>query len=238
MPTVSYMRPQQGFRPATNPRGAMGAAKRRGMGAINTFSGCVQAYDADGNPVACNDPSAAVWMDVNGNAVAPGTPVAAAIPTGAILTYTGQWQTTSTKSANDIIQAVIAGVRANGLSVANFATTAGILANTKLVGFAESGQTFTVTLQLQVTGPGFAQAADAGLIVDHLVYAASGMMPLSSNTIAGGSAVSPVSSTTSILASIVGNSAQQSGAASGSWGPAITTIATVVVVGWLAWKLL
>lgn len=105
-----------------------------------------------------------------------------AAPNGSVLTYRGQWQTTNTKSAQDILNAVIAALPGDGFSVTNVQSSAGLLANTELFGIAEGGQQFTVTLQLLVNGPGFAQAQDAGSIVDHEVYAASGVMPLSSAT--------------------------------------------------------
>ena len=60
---------QQGFGPASRRIGVRGLAR---MGDSLTFSTCVQGYDANSNPVACNDPSAVVWMDANGNAVPAG----------------------------------------------------------------------------------------------------------------------------------------------------------------------
>jgi len=105
-----------------------------------------------------------------------------AVPQGGYLNYRGQWTTTSSRSAQDIVQAVIAALQGDGLHVTNYSTSAGLIANTELLGVAEAGISFTVNLQLQVLGPGFAQASDAGSIVDHEVYAASGLMPTSSST--------------------------------------------------------
>lgn len=209
MPRVGYAMPQQGFRPRTNPLGALAGLGLLGLGADNTFSGCVQGYDAQSNPVACNDPSAVVWMDANGNAVPAGTPAAGSaapgVPTGSTLTYTGQWQTTITRNADDIVQAVIGGLPANGIGVINFASTAGMIAQTKVLGVAESGVNFVVTLQLQVTGSGFAQPSDIGAIVNHLVYSASGKMPLSSNVVVGGTPVSPVQPSQSSIFNLFGS---------------------------------
>ena len=58
---------QQGFGPASRRIGVRGLAR---MGDNLTFSTCVQGYDANSNPVPCNDPSAVIWMDENGNAMA------------------------------------------------------------------------------------------------------------------------------------------------------------------------
>jgi len=215
MPRVAYAVPQQGFRPRTNPLGALG---RFGMGSqamplsLAADPNCAEGmpYDVNGDLCPGADPNCANLMpyDVNGNpcpgtSLAPsavtlpwtsaGTPAptsGAPTPAGITsLTYTGTWQTTTTKSANDIIQSVLSALPASGLGVINFATSAGVLANTKLVGFAEAGQQFTVTIQMQATNGGFAKASDAGSIVNHLVYAASGQMPLSSNTVGGATPV-------------------------------------------------
>jgi hypothetical protein len=113
-------------------------------------------------------------------------------PTGSYLTYAATWTTSSTKTASDILQAVIAALPHDGLAVVSSSTTAGILANTKLI-FAEAGQSFGVTLQLRVTGPGFAYPTDAASMVNHEVYAASGLLPLASNIVGGGGSGSPAS---------------------------------------------
>lgn len=214
MPTVHYARVQQGYRPFTNPRPLAGlrGLGEVGMGDPNCSAG--MPYDMNGDLCPGVDPNCAVDMpyDVHGNPC-PGTPVQpsgtgappspspvvtaplptgpsappALAPQGSYLNYQGTWTTSTTKSANDILQAVIASLPSQGLRVVNSSTTAGLLANTKLIGLAEAGQSFNVTLQLQVTGPGFAQAGDAGSIVDHYVYATTGMMPTASYTsVAGG----------------------------------------------------
>lgn len=193
MPTVRYSIPQQGFRPKTNPLGALNAYGRRsrlrGLGATDPNCAAGMPYDVNGNLCAGVDPNCAQLMpyDVNGNPCpGPGaSPSVNQAPTGSYLTYQGNWTTTSTKTANDILQAVIGLLPTNGLSVVSSSTTAGVLANTKLI-FAEAGQSFGVTLQLRVSGPGFAQTGDAASIVNHAVYVATGLMPTASN-ISGGS---------------------------------------------------
>ena len=81
MPRVAFAMPMQGFRPRTNPLGALGRLGLRGLGDANTFSGCVSAVDAQGNSVSCGDPSAAVWFDANMNSAPPGTVPVAPSPT-------------------------------------------------------------------------------------------------------------------------------------------------------------
>ena len=193
MPTVGYTHEQQGFRQYANPRPY---AHLKGLGRLsdgNTFGTCVQAYDANGNSVACDDSSAVIWMDANGNTVpaptaaaaatltpsAPSAPAASAAaagaPTGAYLTYQGTWTVTFTQSANDIISKVGAALAAFGLKLTNSNSTVGALASAGL-------STFTVQLQLLVTGPGFAQPGDAGSFVDHAFYTVTGKMPVASST--------------------------------------------------------
>lgn len=144
--------------------------------------------DQSQNQVPCNSPEC-TYGDCVPSTPAPssssGAPSAspAGVPTGTYLSYTGHWQTTVTKSSNDLIQAVISALAAQGLQVTNFNTTAGLLAATKFIGFAEAGQDFNVTIQLLVNGPGFAKASDAASIVDHAFYVASGKMPLSSSVV-------------------------------------------------------
>jgi len=188
MPTVHYILPEQGWRPYTNPRPLSGLHGRLGglgrLGDSNTFSGCVQAYDSQSNPVACGDPSAAVWVDANGNAVPAGTgtgtgaaaqPTAGA-PTGSYLTYKGTWAVTLTQSADTIISKVRAALAESGLQVTNVNAQVGVAASAGLTSFA-------VSLQLLVTGSGFAQPSDAGSIVDHAYYSVTGKMPVSSSTV-------------------------------------------------------
>lgn len=178
---VGYAIPVQGFRPETHPGRAAGLLGLRGMGDSNTFSGCVQAYDANGNPVSCSDSSAAVWLDANGNAAPAGTIAAGATtpaagpagaPTGSLLLYQGQFQVTPTLNVNTIISRVNAAVRAYGLQVTNSQTDGGALT----IG------NFNVMLTLQVTGAGFNQPSDAGSIVDHAYYTVTGHMPVFSST--------------------------------------------------------
>lgn len=112
-----------------------------------------------------------------------GTGALGDVPTGSILTYRGQWQTSATMSASNILQAVAAALAADGLPVQQMQSDAGVLANTKFVGVAEQGVKFNVTLQIQVQGPGFSQPNDAAAIVNHEVYVATGLMPLASSIV-------------------------------------------------------
>jgi len=158
MPRVSYMIPQQGFRPKTNPVTAL--AGLRGIGVRGVGLG------------ALGD---------------------AAVPTGSFLKYQGQWTTTQNLSASDILQAVTSALASDGLPVVQASNDAGAQAFV----FGAFGVTFNVTLVLQVTGPGFAQGSDAGSIVNHEVYAATGVMPLSSSVVVsstgpGGTGTGPV----------------------------------------------
>lgn len=182
MPRVSYMIPMQGFRPRTNAEAALRSLRGlRGLGDSNTFSGCVQGYDANSNPVDCNDATAVVWMDANGNAVAAGTaavpaapaPGAGGAPTGSLLRYQGTWQVTTTLNVNTIISRVNALLGQYGLQMVSSSNSGGALT----VG------NFNVQLLLQVTGSGFAQPSDAGSIVDHAYYSTTGRMPVSSATV-------------------------------------------------------
>jgi hypothetical protein len=154
-------------------RGMHGLA---GLGADNTFSGCVSAVDASGNSVSCGDPSAAVWFDANMNAVAPGTQASGSgssgVTTGSLLQYQGTWQVTPTLNVNTIISRVSQAVKAYGLQVASAQTTGG----------AVTLGNFNVSFALQVTGSGFAQPSDAGAIVDHAYYTVVGRMPVASAT--------------------------------------------------------
>ncbi len=176
MPRVSYALPMQGFRPRTNPSGALGRYGLRGLGDSNTFSGCTSAVDANGNPVACSDPTAAVWFDANMNSAPPGTQASGSgssgVMSGSLLQYQGTWQVTPTLNVNTIISRVSQAVKAYGLQVASAQTTGG----------AVTLGNFNVSFVLQVTGSGFAQPADAGSIVDHAYYTVVGRMPVASAT--------------------------------------------------------
>ena len=184
MPRVGYSIPMQGFRPKTDPQKAMAGLGLRGLGDSNTFSGCVQGFDANSNPVSCNDPSAVVWMDANGNAVPAGSPAAAigGAPTGSILLYQGQFQVTPTLNVNTIIARVSAAVRSYGLQVLNSQNDGG----------AFTIGNFNVSFTLQVTGSGFASPSDAGSIVDHAYYTTVGRMPVFSSTLVQSAPGSPV----------------------------------------------
>ena len=199
MGRVAYMVPMQGFRPYTNPGKALAGIGLRGLGDSNAFSGCVQGYDANSNPVPCGDPGAAVWMDANGNAVPAGTLAAApggSMPTGgaatgSLLLYQGQWQVTPTLNVNTIISRVSQAIRSYGLQVVNSQNDGG----------AFTVGNFNVMLTLQVTGGGYGQPLDAGSMVDHAYYSVVGRMPVFSSTTLQSAPGSPVPSLISPTAS-------------------------------------
>jgi len=187
MPTVGYTHEQQGFRTRSNPRPY---AHLRGLGDSNTFGTCVQAYDANGNAVACNDPNAAVWIDANGNAVPAGTstgvsavtanapPSSAAIPDGAIVIYQGQWQTTySTWGPMDVVNAVKPILAQHGLALRSESINAPTAAK---LGLASIPFGITLTLQVNTGLGGFGKPDDVASVVDGAVYQAIGHMPVAS----------------------------------------------------------
>ena len=198
MPRVGYAMPQQGFRPRTNPLGALRNIGLRGLGDSNTFSGCVSAVDAQGNAVSCSDPSAAVWFDANMNAVTPGTSAqvlnnAAGVPTGSILMYQGQWRLGIVDSANTILQKVTAALPAHGIQVVSSKIDQSYLASTGLGGRAQFG----VLLSLRVVGPGFNLPEDAASWVNNAYYNATGEMPINAITSLQSIPSSPVGATSS-----------------------------------------
>ena len=173
MPVVHHMRVEQGFRPFTNPRPL---AHLHGLGDSLAFSGCVQAFDANSNPVACNDPSAVVWMDANSNTVA--SPQAAAgVPNGSTLLYRAQWLAPSgLTKPSDVLASVVAALNRDGLHVISSSSDASFW------GTQFAGHSFNVTIQLQVSnGVGFAKPNDVASIVDHEAYVANGAMPQGSS---------------------------------------------------------
>jgi hypothetical protein len=191
MPRVDYALPMQGFRPRTNPSGALGRYGLRGLGDSNTFSGCVSAIDGQGNPVSCSDPNAAVWFDANMNAAPPGTPASGSAstpsggaPTGSLLRYQGTFQVSPTLNVNTIVSQVSAAVRSYGLQVVDQQNSGGALT----IG------NFNVQLTLQVIGSGFANPSDAGSIVDHAYYTVTGHMPVFSSTVLQSAPGTPIPS--------------------------------------------
>lgn len=107
------------------------------------------------------------------------------VPDGSIVTYQGEWTSTQTQNATDVVNAIVAGINSNGsLAVRNVSADVGTMAS-----IAESSwpyplyaAPFKVTLQIQVTnGQGFGQPSHIASIVDHYVYQITGSMPLSSS---------------------------------------------------------
>jgi hypothetical protein len=109
-----------------------------------------------------------------GDAAAP----ASGVPNGALITYSGTWETTVQDSdPQDILRQVVSGLP--GLKVLQQDIQVG--AGGYIAAAFEIGTQFSATLVLQVNnGMGFAQPQDAASIVDHQVYMVTGQMPLSS----------------------------------------------------------
>jgi hypothetical protein len=170
MPRVGYALPMQGFRPRTNPSGALGRYGLRGLGDSNTFSGCVSAVDGQGNPVSCSDPNAAVWFDANMNAVTPGTQAPpSAIVTGSVLNYGATVDSHWWTSQASVISGISGILASSGINLTQQAT-----------GTASGSGNFVLTLQLQISGAGFARDQDVKSIVDHAIYVQTGHLPLNS----------------------------------------------------------
>jgi len=102
------------------------------------------------------------------------------VPDQAVITYTGTWMETSTESMTQILQAVSAALGQDGFRVLKSQiVNAGFVAKTGLW-----TAPFQVALQLLVNnGMGFSDPSDIASIVDHEVYAASGMMPSASQAV-------------------------------------------------------
>jgi len=154
-----------GFRPKTNPYGAA-----HGLNGLPSRGATPRHFP--GYPFTARG----AWK-LSG--MGQGSPAGA--PTGSVISYTGQWNTGANNAQqsmapNDILNAVVQLVNGQGLNVAKSATQYG--ASVAL--FGAFGMTFTATLTLQVTGPGFAQASDAASIVNNAVYQVTGQMPSAS----------------------------------------------------------
>jgi hypothetical protein len=212
MPRVGYALPMQGFRPRTNPSGALGRYGLRGLGDSNTFSGCVSAVDAQGNPVSCNDPSATVWFDANMNAVTPGTQAPpSAIVTGSVLNYGATVDSHWWTSQASVISGISGILASSGINLTQQAT-----------GTASGSGNFVLTLQLQISGAGFARDQDVKSIVDHAIYVQTGHLPLNS-------AIELVSTPNFATGAIPMSAQIGTGAGPGAPGPSQPTTFT----GWL-----
>lgn len=162
MPRVSYMIPQQGFRPKTNPRGALRKIRMGGLGGDpNCDAG--MPYDMNGDP--CPAPAL------------PSQALAGA-PTGSRLLYSATWQLSpSHENAQQILASVLQSLKASasvvGFQVGSASQNAGIF----------SVQNFNVQIELFVSGPGFGQPNDAGSFIDHAYNQVTGLMPVVSSTV-------------------------------------------------------
>ena len=153
--------------------------------------GALPCYDANGQSVDCSDPNCASGPCGAAAAQPPPQPtpqpnvVGAGAPTGAVLIYQGTWEVVHrtwqiggqwlpTDPATIIAQ-VSSNVSGLGLQVLNQSSDAGTY-QTYVV-----GSPFHVTLQLQVTGQGFASPNDAKSIVDHAYYTVMNAMPITSS---------------------------------------------------------
>lgn len=100
-------------------------------------------------------------------------------PTGVSMVYTGTWNTANfpaIRTPKNILDSVTGELAQFGLAVLGSDWSAGFLAD---LGAADLALpvSFQVTIQLQVSGSGFAHADDAKAIIDHLAYEQSGNMP-------------------------------------------------------------
>ena len=126
--------------------------------------------DPKENQISCSDPTCTY-----GDCISPTQPpnvVGAGAPTGSVLVYQGTWQAFPTLNPNTIISRVAAALPQVGLQVTNQQTDASVVT----IG------NFNVNFTLQVTGPGFGNASDAGLDVNHAYYTVTGHMPVSGAT--------------------------------------------------------
>lgn len=201
MPRVQTLTVQQGFRPFTRPRALAGVRMGRGMRGLGsnicldqnqnsvdcsspecTYGDCGASgaqvttgplcLDQNQNQIGCASPDCS-FGDCTPPPMGVSTPAPAGVPTGSLLLYQGRWQTTTTLNVSTIISQVTNFFRQYGLQSVNVQTDGGALT----VG------NFNVMITLQVTGAGFAQPSDAGSIVDHGYYTATGHMPVFSSTV-------------------------------------------------------
>jgi hypothetical protein len=243
MPTVHYMREQQGYRPFTNPRPLAGL---RGLGHL----GQAICLDQSQNTVSCSDPNCtfgdcgstapqqttgALCLDdaenqvpcdnpecAYGDCVSPTSPSTApspagGAPTGAILVYQATISAHAWTSEADLVAGMSGVLNPSGLRIVSQST-----------GTASGVGNFTVQLQLQVTGSGFAQPQDVQSIADHAVYVQSGSMPLSSSI---GVVSTPSTSGVSVPASSLGLSTL-------NWNEIIIGVAALAIGGLVVAKIL
>lgn len=104
------------------------------------------------------------------------------VPDQSVVIYQGKWQSTQTKNATDVVNAVVGAIEDDGsLAVRNVSTNVGTIAS-----IAEAtwpyplyAGPFNVTLTIQVqNGQGFGDPKDIISIVRHFVYEITGQFPL------------------------------------------------------------
>jgi hypothetical protein len=104
----------------------------------------------------------------------------AGVPTGSTIVYQAQWDSSAvTRSAQDVLNLVLQQLGQFGLAVMSSSAQTGI--SNLLKAATITDYFFSVSIQLRVTGPGFAQAQDVAAIVDHAAYSVTGHMPVSSS---------------------------------------------------------
>lgn len=111
----------------------------------------------------------------------------AGVPDGAVITYVGKWTTGHTalrdQDPQGLVNAVVDAINQDGqLRVLQAPQTLNASFGTQVGNIFGQTQTVPVTLTLQVTnGQGFQSVNDPISIINHYVYAVSGMMPQSGN---------------------------------------------------------
>jgi len=204
MPVVRYAREQQGYRVFSNPSKALHGLGQFSQQSVTAYvapyrdPNCAvgMPFDTNGDLCPGADPNCANLMpyDVNGNpcpgstppvqpsgtgvpttpgptVVAPqqaGPSTPAGVPTGSVLIYQATLSSIL-HSASAVVSGMVGSLAPNGLQVVGQST-----------GSASGIGNFTVQLQLQVTGAGFARPQDVQAIADHAAYAQTGNMPLAS----------------------------------------------------------
>jgi hypothetical protein len=207
-----YAHPAIGFRKYgnTNPFGAAHMAGLRGLGgddstlvALGFSSSQIQTILSAHNSGALSDTGYSFLLQ-GGVPVQqlndflaqdPGAPESspagsspassAGVPTGSTITYQGQWASTYSTSPADIVNQVARAFPQLGLTLVGSQIQAS-LGSTAMATISGSGAPFGVTLNLRVSGPGFAYVNDAQANIDHALYQVTGKMPTASSAVVSG----------------------------------------------------
>jgi hypothetical protein len=119
------------------------------------------------------------------------------VPLGATVQYTGTWAAViSNESPSVVLQTVVNALKQDGFSVLSSSVSGAVLGEL-LTG------SFTVTIQLQITGGGgYSEPSDIAAIVDHEAYTAIGIMPSGSSVSLLSSAATPAAPASSLVQSV------------------------------------